>query len=88
MSCCRTKEFLRELDYCKSGMNVWGRDFDLQQIQYAIRHQVKEYFPLNGVPQHIVDSLDVLQERIAIAEETVSITVNRIIAEIEREIVQ
>lgn len=88
MSCCRTKEFLRELDYCKSGMNVWGRDFDLQQIQYAIRHQVKEYFPLNGVPQHIVDSLDILQERIAIAEETVAITVNRIISEIEKEIVQ
>ncbi len=86
MSCCRTKEFLKELDYCKHGMNVWGRDFDLQQIQYAIRYQVKEYFPLNGVPQHIVDSLDILQERIAIAEETIAMTVNRIIAEIEKEI--
>lgn len=86
MSDCRIKEFLKELDCCKSGMHVWGRDFDLQQVHYALRHQVKEYFPLNGVPQHIVDYLDVLKERIAVAEETVAIAVNKIIQEIEKDL--
>lgn len=86
MSCCRTKEFLKELDYCKHRLDVWGIDFDLQQVHYAIRHQVKEYFPLNGVPQHIVDCLDILNERIAIAEETIALTIDKIIAEIEKEI--
>lgn len=86
MSCCHIKQLLKELDYCKHRMNVWGRSFDLPDIIYALRNHVKEFFPLNGVPQHIVDSLDLLEARINIAEEQLHLTCDTIIHEIEKEL--
>lgn len=84
MSCCRTKEFLKELDYCKSQIQVWGFSTDICQIVWHLKYQVKEFFPMNGVPQSIVDSLDILLERFKIAEDQLSITAERIIQEVNK----
>jgi hypothetical protein len=86
MSCCHIKQLLKELDYCKSGMTVWGRDYDLSQHYYLIRHQVKEYFPMNGVPQNIIDSLELLKGRIELAEQQLALTVDTIIHQIEKDL--
>lgn len=84
MSCCRRKELMKNLDYCKHGMKVWGIDYDIHQLLYALRNQVKDYFPLNGVPAHIVQSLTHLQERMDIAFQQLGITVDTIIYELEK----
>lgn len=86
MSCCHIKQILKDLGYCKSGMTVWGTRFDISEIIYAIRYHVKEHFPLNGVPNRIVESLDILEKRIEIAEEQLRLTCDVIINEIEKDL--
>ena len=86
MSCCHIKQLLKELDYCKSNMTVWGTNYDLNQLYFSLRHQVKEFYPLNGVPQRIVDSLDSLKQRIQLAEEQIALTCDVIMHEIEKEL--
>lgn len=84
--CCPIKELMKQLDYIKNGMNVWGRDYDLSQLHYSLRHHIKEYYPLNGVPQHIVDSLDALKARIELAEEQMILTCDVIIHHLEKDL--
>lgn len=86
MSCCHIKQLLKELDYCKSGMPVWGIDYDLSQLYYQIRYRVKDHYPINGVPKKIIESLDILEKRIEIAEEQLQITCTTIINEIEKDL--
>ena len=79
------KEFLRDLQYCKNGFPVWGTQYDLKQALYSLRYQVKEYFPMNGVPKSIMDQLELLQMRFEILETQLTITIDRIIEEIEKD---
>lgn len=83
-SCCFYKEFLKELDYIKSEMTVWGINFDLMQAVWSLKNKVKDFFPINGVPQDIMQSLKLLEDRMKIASDQLSITCERIIIEVER----
>lgn len=92
MSCCHIKQLLKELDYCKSrmteksGRTAWERDYVLSQVYYQIRYHVKNHYPINGVPNRIIESLDILEKRIEIAEEQLQITCTTIINEIEKDL--
>lgn len=83
-SCCHYKEFLKELDYVKNEMTVWGIDFCLMQRVWSLRTKVKEFFPINGVPEDIINSLRLLEERMKIASDQLELTCERIILEVER----
>lgn len=83
-SCCFYKEFLKELDYIKSEMNVWGHNYDLMQTVWALKNKVKDFFPINGVPEEIMHSLKLLEDRMRIASDQMSLTCERIIIEVER----
>lgn len=83
-SCCYYKEFLKELDYIKSEMTVWGIDFCIMQRVWSLKTKVKEFFPINGVPDDIMNSLRLLEERMKIANDQLAITCERIILEVER----
>lgn len=86
MSCCDgTSEFLKELDYIKHQMNFCGHSTDILQVVWSLRHKVKNFFPLNGVPQQIVDSLNSLEERFNIAESQLCLTCDVLIHQIELE---
>lgn len=82
-NCCQYREFLRELDYIKNEMSVWGIDFCLMQRVWSLKNKVKEFFPINGVPQHIIDSLILLEERMQISTDQLALTCERIMLEVE-----
>lgn len=80
----RREEFLVELDYCKNDMKVWGVSYDIKEPFHSLKEQVKNFFPLNGVPSHIVESLDSLERRIDLYGEQLCLTIDRIIYELEK----
>lgn len=65
-------------------MKVWGIEYDIYQTVYALRNQVKDYFPMNSVPMPICESLDHLHERLDIAFQQLGITIDRIIYELNK----
>lgn len=73
-NCCSYKEFIKELDYCKSEMTVWGTNYHIMQTVWNIQRKVKEFYPPNGIPQHIMDSMHLMEERMKIANEQLAIT--------------
>lgn len=81
---CYYKEFLKELNYIKGEMIVWGIDFCIMQRVWSLKTKVKEFFPMNGVPEDIMKSLGLLEERMKIANDQLSITCERIILEVEK----
>ena len=84
-SCCPHKEFLKELDYCTSEMTVWGTNYDIMQTVFNIQRKVKEFYPPNGIPQDIMDSMKMMEERMKIATEQLCITCNRIMLDVEKQ---
>ncbi len=85
MGCCRYKEFLKELDYCKSEMNVWGTNFDIMQSVWTLKRQVKDWFPMNEVPEEIMTSISLLELRMFQAKESMDEACNSIINQVEME---
>ena len=83
--CCPYKEFIKELSYCQSEMNVWGTDYHIMQTVWNIQRKVKEFYPPNGIPQEIMDSMKLMEERMKIAFEQLCITCDRIILDVEKE---
>jgi hypothetical protein len=83
MSYCEYKEFLRELEDIQGEMRVWGHDYDLMQLIFSLKNKVKDFFPMNGVPQEIFDSLNIAQERLKIACHQLNVTCEKIKIEIE-----
>lgn len=84
-SCCHYKEFLKELDYIKSEMTVWGVNYDILQTVWSLKRRVKEWFPMNKVPQDIELSLIILEERLKLATEKTGLICERIMLEVERQ---
>jgi hypothetical protein len=64
--------------------SIGGHDTDINQIVYTLGYEVKEYFPMNKVPQSIVDSIYLLKEKFEIAEKQLGITLELIINEVEK----
>ena len=50
---------------------VGGRATDLSQVGYSLRGAVREHFPINGVPEDVVELLDVTQNALNEAEKLV-----------------
>ncbi len=77
-------ELLRKLDYLKSEMQFEGHDSDILQLVYSLRRVTKEYFPMNEVPEDMMESLRLLDERFTIARAQLSITAERLILHIQK----
>ncbi len=86
MSYCRIKEFRTELICCKEKDFVWGKSFNLQRYHEIITEQVKNYFPLNGVPENIVDCLTILEDNLSSVQESIIFTMDRILNQIEKDL--
>jgi hypothetical protein len=50
---------------------ISGRDTDLSQIGFYLRLALKDEFPINSVPQNLVDQVDQLIDRLKDAEEDI-----------------
>lgn len=81
---CYYKKFIKELECVQKEFNVWGLDFCIMQRVWSLKNHVKEFFPMNGVPKDIMNSLLLLEERMKIANDQLAITCERIILEVER----
>jgi hypothetical protein len=84
-NCCAYKEFIKELDYCKNEMNVWGTNYDIMQTVWNIQREVKKFYPPNGIPQDIMNSMKLMEERMKLAFDQLSLTCERIILDVEEE---
>ena len=84
-NCCAYKEFIKELDYCKSEMTVWGTNYHIMQTVWNIQRKVKEFYPPNGIPQAIMDSMKLMEERMKLANDQLALTCERIILDVEQE---
>jgi len=82
-SCCFYKEFLKELDYIQHEMTVWGHNFDFLQPVWSLKNHVKEFFPMNEVPQEIHQQLFILEERMKVAQQTAWNVCERLKIEVE-----
>ncbi len=83
MSCCKFGEFLHSLKSFKEIRSNSEQRIDLQNASYVLKNEVIHLFPINQVPKIIVDYLSLLEERINIADEQLTLTIDRIILEIE-----
>lgn len=84
MSFDEDDEFKDKMKDYINGSSIGGRDTDLLQIIYTLNYQVKEFFPMNGIPQSVVDSLDILKHRFILAEACLKHTLELIIYEVEK----
>ncbi len=84
-NCCPYKEFSKELDYCQHEMTVWGTNYHIMQTVWNIQRKVKEFYPPNGIPQHIMDSMKMMEDRMKLACEQMCLTCQVIILDIEKE---
>jgi hypothetical protein len=69
-SCCPYKEFLKDLDYIQNEMNVWGHDYDMMQLVWALKNKIKEFYPINQVPTQLYGEIVIFEERIKVAQKT------------------
>ena len=85
MSYCSIKEFQKELEGIKDQLHFCDHSTDIIEIVYALKRRVREHYPINSVPQVIVDSLRSLEERFKIAEEQLYLTCDVLINELEKQ---
>ena len=77
-------EFMKKIKDWRYGLPIGGRDTDLIQIAWYLSHAVKDFFPINGVPQNVINSIQSLRERFTLAEEQFHLTLDVIINEVEK----
>lgn len=77
-------ELLRKLDYLKHQMQFEGHDSDILQLVYSLKRVIKEYFPMNAIPEDMMESIRLLEMRFQIASEQLSITSERFINHIQK----
>lgn len=86
MTCCRMRIFLQNLKSIKDRQTQEPSvDIDLCHAYRMLKNEILDLFPINEVPQVLVDYLLLLKERINIAEEQLDITIDRAIEAIEKE---
>lgn len=82
MSKTYEEQLIFDLECIKHGMMFCGHDTDFIQIVWSIKNKIKEFYPMNEVPQEIHSSLEHLTNAFKLAEkqlnETVDLIVNRI----------
>ena len=52
----------------RAGADVGGRATDISQLGFSIASSVKEFYPINGVPAHVLNKLNLLQNTLIEAE--------------------
>lgn len=72
-------ELLRKLDSLKDELQFEGRESDILELVWALKRLVKEYFPMNEVPEDMINSLFVLEQRVRMAREQLTLTTERFI---------
>jgi hypothetical protein len=68
----KEKEFIDQMNYCKN------------RVMCHLEYIVKEYFPLNGVPESVVESLKSLNSQTEILLDQIDITIDLIKYELEK----
>lgn len=71
------KSLIKDLEQMR--YNNGGRLTDVAQIAYSLSHFVKINFPMNGVPDSIVNQLDILKIALESAESLYEETLDFII---------
>ena len=56
------------LDAGDSEDSIGGRDTDIAQIGYSLRHRIKEAFPINKVPETVTTPLSDIVEALEVNE--------------------
>lgn len=85
MGCFPSKEFLRDLLSCKNSMKVWGRDFDLSLSVDALGHKIKNFYPMNEVPEKVCANLEHLEKILNSAQDLLHSTIDLVIQDVESE---
>jgi hypothetical protein len=49
-------------------LTIGGRDLDISQIGYSLRAELKESFPINEVPDYLVEHVNRLLDRLVETE--------------------
>lgn len=84
MSDDRYDEFLKDLDHIQEELKIYGIDYYIMQAVFALKNKVKDFFPMNGVPENIVDHLNVLQNKMEAADLQMKVACKVIMMEVEK----
>lgn len=85
MSKTYEEEFIFDLESIKHGMMFCGHDTDILQIIWSLKRKVKEFFPMNKVPDEIYSALLEVEEKFRKAEMELHDTVDVIVKRINNE---
>lgn len=75
------QDFIEQLEGIKNRETFAGRSTDISQIAYNLAQTVKEYFPINQVPNRIVELLKSNAMQLELAEQHFHLVVEVIIQE-------
>ena len=63
---------------------IGGRDTDVSQIAFSLSHRVREMYPINKVPNELVDKLNELEDVCSNCEKVIADTINLISDEVAK----
>ena len=73
-----------KLDTMKDRIQRGLKDPSIMRIIFELKEDVKGFFPINKVPEKVVDYLDLVQDRFEIAEDTLQLVIDTIIEEVKK----
>lgn len=77
-------EFIKMIESYRNALDTHPYDTNINHVVFNIQYQIKEYFPLNGVPDSVIDSLAQLQYYFKEAEDQLNETLDIIIEEVKK----
>jgi hypothetical protein len=81
---CHYKEFLDELRAVKGGFSCWGYDYNITSPFVHLKYKIKEFFPINAVPDHIMGLLQVAEKELKSFDNSITILCISLAKEVEK----
>ena len=78
------KEFLDELHCIKGGFSCWGFSYDFTGPFVHLKYKIKEFFPINGVPDHIMGLLQIAEKELKSFDNSITILCISLAKEVEK----
>jgi hypothetical protein len=78
----RKGEFINMIEEYRNALEDHPKDLSINHIIFNIKYKVKEFFPINEVPQNVVDALSNLEYKFEEAQFCLNHTLDTIIQEI------
>ena len=77
-------EIIERMEMYKEGAFIYGIDPDISAIIRSLSREIKDIYPMNKVPECILQSFEELKESFAMAEYMLARTLDILIYEIKK----